>query len=148
MDRLQQVSDVAALVAEFGLSEVHLKEGSFSVRFSHRKAQTAVAPSDSGVASFELEEAFEPEARVAAPSVPSGIPVSSPMTGIYYGSPSPNAPAFVKEGESVIAGQVVGLIEAMKVFNEIVAPVSGIVTKVLAQSGNIVQPGDPLLYVN
>jgi acetyl-CoA carboxylase biotin carboxyl carrier protein len=73
--------------------------------------------------------------------------VSSPMTGIYYSAPSPNAPEFVKEGDSVTAGQVVGLIEAMKVFNEITATTSGKVLKLVAANGALVQPGDPLLYI-
>ena len=53
----------------------------------------------------------------------------------------------MKEGESISAGQVVGLIEAMKVFNEIPSPVSGVVLKLVAETGAIVQPGDVLLYV-
>jgi acetyl-CoA carboxylase biotin carboxyl carrier protein len=69
------------------------------------------------------------------------------MTGIYYSSSSPTAPPFVKEGEPVSAGQVVGLIEAMKVFNEIVAPTSGRVLKIVAESGQLVNPGDALLYI-
>lgn len=69
------------------------------------------------------------------------------MTGIYYGSPSPSSPPYVKEGDNVTAGQVVGLIEAMKVFNEIHATVSGTVKKVVAESGAIVNPGDPLIYI-
>ena len=69
------------------------------------------------------------------------------MAGIYYASPSPSAPAFVSEGDSVTVGQVVGLIEAMKVFNEITAMTSGKVTKLVAQTGKIVQPGEPLLFI-
>ena len=80
-------------------------------------------------------------------AVPKGTPVSSPMTGIYYSAPSPGAPPFCKVGEAVNAGQVVGLIEAMKVFNEITAPVSGTVTALKADNGQLVQPGDPLIYI-
>jgi len=69
------------------------------------------------------------------------------MNGIYYISPSPSAPEFVKEGDTISAGQVVGLIEAMKVFNEIPATVSGTVSKILVESGQVVQPGDVLMYV-
>ena len=69
------------------------------------------------------------------------------MTGIYYSAPSPGSPPFVKEGDSVSAGQVIGLIEAMKVFNEIPAPTSGVVSKIVAESGQLVNFGDPLLYL-
>lgn len=78
---------------------------------------------------------------------PKGTPVNSPMTGIYYTAASPSAPPFVKEGEVVEAGQVVGLIEAMKVFNEIVAPIAGTVTEISMDNGALVQPGDALLYI-
>lgn len=69
------------------------------------------------------------------------------MTGLYYSSPSPGAAPFVAEGDTVSAGQIVGLIEAMKVFNEIVSPVSGTVLSIVANNGQLVQPGEPLLYV-
>lgn len=69
------------------------------------------------------------------------------MNGIYYGAPSPSSPPFVRVGETVSAGQVVGLIEAMKVFNEIVSPVSGTVDRIVAESGQLVEPGAPLLYI-
>lgn len=73
--------------------------------------------------------------------------MNSPTTGIYYSSPNPGAPPFVKVGDTVEAGQVIGLIEAMKVFNEITATVSGSVLRVSAQNGQLVQPGDPLIYI-
>ncbi len=81
------------------------------------------------------------------PSGTAGTPMTSPMTGIFYTSPSPGAPLFAKEGDQVNAGQVVGLIEAMKVFNEITATVSGKVSKLVVENGQLVQPGDPLLYI-
>ncbi len=64
------------------------------------------------------------------------------MTGIYYSASSPATPPFVKEGQNVATGQIVGLIEAMKVFNEIPSPISGTLLKQVAQSGQLVQPGD------
>ena len=102
------------------------------------------------IANYEQAVAVEEvEAEEAAPQAeaPIGIPISSPMNGIYYGAQSPSAPPFVKEGDTVTAGQVVALIEAMKVFNEIIAPVSGTVRKVVAQSGQVVGPGEPLMYI-
>jgi biotin carboxyl carrier protein len=71
----------------------------------------------------------------------------SPMMGIYYASSSPSADPYVKEGDTVTAGQVIGLIEAMKVFNEIHSTVSGTVKKIVAEGGAIVNPGDPLMYI-
>jgi len=87
------------------------------------------------------------EALPEAENKPSGMPVTSPMTGIYYGAASPSSPPFVKEGDEVSAGSIIGLIEAMKVFNEIPCPTSGRVLRIAVESGQLVNLGDPLLYI-
>ena len=78
----------------------------------------------------------------------SGTRVETPMTGVYYASPSPGSPQFVSIGAHVSAGQVVALIEAMKVFNEIVAPIDGTVQKIMAEPGSVVNAGDVLLILS
>ncbi len=75
------------------------------------------------------------------------LPIHSPTTGVYYSSPSPNAPAFVRPGDIVHVGQVVALIEAMKVFNEIQSEVSGRVVELVAINGEVVHKGDVLIKV-
>lgn len=80
----------------------------------------------------------------ATPS-PHQIVVRSPLTGIFYRTPAPNGPPYVNEGDWVEEGQVVGLVEAMKIFNEIKAEVVGRVVAILAQSGQVVHQGDPLI---
>ena len=143
-DLKQRITDLATLMDEFRLSEAELESEGQRVAFRRRSSAVVSAPVQ-GDPVVE-EHVFEVETP-PAPAQQQGIPVSSPMTGIFYGAPSPNATPFVKEGEAVTAGQVVGLIEAMKVFNEITATTSGIVLKVIAESGQLVQPGDPLLYI-
>jgi acetyl-CoA carboxylase biotin carboxyl carrier protein len=71
----------------------------------------------------------------------------APLTGVYYPSASPTTPAFVNVGDVIHVGQVVALIEAMKVFNEINAEVSGRVVSIVPTSGAVVQKGDVLLRV-
>ncbi len=75
------------------------------------------------------------------------VPVISPVTGVYYSSPSPTSPPFVNVGDVIHVGQVVALVEAMKVFNEITAEVAGRVVALVAVSGNVVEKGDVLLRV-
>ncbi len=77
----------------------------------------------------------------------SSQPVLSPITGVYYASASPTSSPFVNMGDIIHTGQVVALVEAMKVFNEITSEVSGRVVAIIATSGNVVQKGDALLRV-
>ena len=132
---------------EFRLGEAQLQTEEIRIAFKRRPSTRVVATE--GVASTEASfTEDEPTIQApAAPAVQAGTPISSPMNGIFYGSPSPASPAFVKEGETVQAGQVIGLIEAMKVFNEIPSTVSGVVLKLVAETGAVVQPGDVLLYI-
>lgn len=137
---------LADLVREYGLDEVKLRGDDWAVELGRtpevRGGVIAAAAADVPAIATSAAPAHAPEAKG-----PTGTPVSSPMTGIFYASPSPGSPAFSKIGDSVSAGQVVGLIEAMKVFNEITAPVSGTVTHVAAKNGDLVNPGEPLLYI-
>ena len=83
-----------------------------------------------------------------APSLVDGrITINSPLTGVCYLAPSPRDPAFVHPGDLVALGQVVCLIEAMKVFNEVRAPKEGKVIKILAKTGELVHQGDVLMIL-
>ncbi|MCI0582958.1 MAG: hypothetical protein L0227_08700, partial [Chloroflexi bacterium] len=81
----------------------------------------------------------------AAPSRPS---VKAPLTGIWYGSPSPGTAPYVTVGGEVVAGQVIGLIEAMKLFNEIKSDLSGRVARIHAENGKLVKARQPLIEVD
>jgi acetyl-CoA carboxylase biotin carboxyl carrier protein len=83
----------------------------------------------------------------AKPKQDHSIPIVAPLTGVYYSSPSPTLPPFVSPGDIVHIGQVVALVEAMKVFNEIQAEVSGRVVAMVATNGEVVQKGDALIRV-
>jgi acetyl-CoA carboxylase biotin carboxyl carrier protein len=75
------------------------------------------------------------------------LPVLTPLTGVYYSAPSPTSPPFVHPGDIVHVGQVVALIEAMKVFNEIQSEVTGRVLEIVGINGNVVHKGDILIRV-
>ena len=74
--------------------------------------------------------------------------ITAPLTGVYYRSPSPGAEPYVREGTQVNAGQVIGLIEAMKLFNEIESEVSGKIVKVLVDDSSPVEYDQPLFLVD
>ncbi len=86
-------------------------------------------------------------AKPSAPREDRSLPVAAPLTGVYYSAPSPAQPPFVNIGDVIHVGQVVALIEAMKVFNEIQAEVSGRVIALVAKNGDVVQKGSALLKV-
>jgi acetyl-CoA carboxylase biotin carboxyl carrier protein len=81
------------------------------------------------------------------PKVDTSLPIVAPLTGVLYTAASPSTPPFVNMGEVIHVGQVVALIEAMKVFNEINAEVSGRIISIVAPNGNVVQKGDVLMRV-
>ena len=85
-----------------------------------------------------------PTSGMAAPSRPS---VSAPLTGIWYGSPTPGSAPFVVAGREVAVGQVIGLIEAMKLFNEIKSDLAGRVVRVIPENGALVKAKQPLIEV-
>lgn len=89
------------------------------------------------------QAAAEPEAAAA----PAGHPVTSPLVGTFYRSPSPEAPSFVEVGSHVEVDQVLCIVEAMKVMNEIKADVAGEVLEVLVENGEPVEYGQPLFLV-
>lgn len=147
-DYKETITDLADLMKEFRLSEARLRSGDMTVAFRRRPAPRPVSAEGGVVMEAEEAYAFEmPAETPAAPAAPKGTPLTSPMTGIFYSSPSPSAPSFVEEGGSVNAGQIVGLIEAMKVFNEIPCTVSGTVLQMVAANGQVVNLGDVLMYI-
>ena len=137
-EALLQRSDLIELEVEAGPTLLRLaKPGAFAPAVAPA-VSAAVAPPDAeaGTASDAGEA---PTSRFHA--------VVAPLTGIFYSSPSPGAAAYVKEGAHVSAGQVIGLIEAMKLFNEIKSDVTGTVRRMAAESGSLVKQKQTLIEV-
>ena len=104
-------------------------------------ATAAAGTPGAGTAGAGGEPAPVPPAAPARPSV------KAPLTGIWYGSPSPGTAPYVVVGGEIVAGQVVGLIEAMKLFNEIKSDLSGRVARIHAENGKLVKAKQPLIEV-
>ena len=111
---------------------------------------TAWAPdAGCGAAPVDTGAATSGAAAAASPTIGAGLhAVVAPLTGVYYGSPSPGAAAYLKEGGHVSAGQVIGLIEAMKLFNEIKSDVTGTVRRIAVESGALVKARQTLIEVD
>ncbi len=133
-----EIAWLIELLEKEGLAEIeveHLEEG-WRVRVSRSVTAAVAVP----VAATEIEAASE-----ALPE--DVVPVVAPMAGIFYRAPSPEAEPYVQEGDHVERGQVVGLIEAMKIFNEVESPVTGTIIRILVDNEQPVQANQRLLLV-
>jgi len=143
---LAAVDRLAPVLLESPLEELEVESGELVVRLA--RVRVAAAPA-AGPPS-----APEAAALPTTPASPFGEPaagmrfVTAPLTGVWYGAPSPGARPYVSAGDEVNAGQVVGLIEAMKLFNEIKSDIAGTATRVLVESGTLVKRQQPLLEVD
>lgn len=139
------INQLAHLLEAHQFREVSLAKD--NVKISFAKSQTKPAPAALAGEQLNPETHAENLFAPVGPQV-AGKPISSPMMGIYYASPVPGAPPFVTIGAKVSVGQVVALIEAMKVFNEIVAIEEGIVISIEVTPGQVVKNGDTLMLID
>ncbi len=142
---LDLVTNLAQLVTRLGLSELEVEKGDFKVRVSRLLAAPAAAPAP-------LPHAATPQPAPAADKETAvtdgpGL-VKSPMVGTVYLRPAPASPPFVELGTKVKSGEKLLLVEAMKTFNEILAPREGTVTSILVEDGQPVEYGQPLLVID
>jgi len=125
------------------LEEIEVEQSDVRIRVRARQvAQPAVMAGP-----VAGHAAYAAAAQPAADAAPRGVPLPAPMAGIFYRQPSPDAGPFVEQGDRVEAGEVVGLIEVMKLFNEIIAPVTGVVVKVVVENEERVEAEQPLMYI-
>ncbi|HEX7066737.1 MAG TPA: biotin/lipoyl-containing protein [Candidatus Limnocylindria bacterium] len=129
-----------------GLDELELAVGDLHVRLA-RPRQPVAGPAPAPAAPAPAPLPAEPLTPYGAPA-PGMRFVSAPLTGVWYPSPSPGARPYVSEGDEVTAGQVIGLIEAMKLFNEIKSDTSGRISRVLVENGTLVKRKQPLLEID
>jgi len=138
---LAAVDQLAPILVGGSLEELEVESGGLVVRLAKRRAAPAAPPAPT-------------TAPPGVPTSPYGDPapgmrfVTAPLTGVWYTAPSPGARQYVTAGGEVASGQVVGLIEAMKLFNEIKSDIAGTVTRILAETGTLVKRQQPLLEVD
>ena len=133
---IDAVRELITMMAKGGISELDLSTGDVTIRLRGASAGTAVAVSPAPV-----EHA--PTSGLAAE--PAGHMITAPMIGTYYSAPAPGEAPFVQIGDEVEVGQVIGIIEAMKIMNEIIADKAGVVSDVLVENAQPVEYGSPLL---
>ncbi len=140
---------IAGLLTDSDLSEIEIEKGDLRIRGA-RGAAAAQAPATFAPTYYQTAPAPAPAAKpapVVEAQADNANAVKSPMVGTAYLRPNPEAKAFVEIGARVSAGDKLLLIEAMKTFNDIVAPKAGVVTAILVEDGQPVEYGEPLLVI-
>ncbi len=142
------VRDLAKLISETDLTEIEVEKGDLRIRVARNVTAAIHVPAPAVMA--PPPQPIPMPAAAATPAAPVGPhpgAVKSPMVGTAYRRPSPDAKPFVEIGSVVKEGEKVLLVEAMKTFNEIVAPRAGTVTAILVEDGQPVEYGEPLLVI-
>ena len=165
---IRKIKKLIELLEESGIAEIEIKEGEEAVRISRMPAGGAVVhpfPAqawfgpgqpgwDGGRGAAPMPLAAPPEAsgqstagESAAKPKPNEHVITAPMVGTFYASPSPGAKPFIEIGDEVKVGQVLCIIEAMKMMNQIEADRAGRITSIMARNGDPVEFGQPLFVV-
>ena len=148
---LEYLEKLANIVYENDLSEITLEDDEKAVCFKREKQQVVQASAPvvmpATVTSQVVAPASKPANEAKTESAHKGSPIVSPMVGTFYAAPSPDDTPFVKVGDNVSIGQVVCIIEAMKLMNEIEADVSGKITEICVKNGDSIEFGQVLMYV-
>lgn len=148
---LRKIKTLIDLVEQSGISELEVREGEESVRISRQltaaPAPVYAPPPASLAAAPAPAPAAQPSATPPPPKVDNRHVIKAPMVGTFYRSPSPGAKPFVEVGQTVKAGQVLCIIEAMKMLNQIEADKAGVIAEVFAENEKPVEFDQPLFAI-
>src|SRR4051812_6241096 len=151
---LRKIKKLIDLLEESNLAELEIKEGEETVRLSRiPKGMVPAMPAPAPVHHVRSDpqpaatSASTPATSTSEPALPEGHVVTAPMVGTFYSSSNPESPPFVKIGQKVKAGDTLGIIEAMKMFNQIESDVAGTVLAVLVGNGQPVEFDEPMFVI-
>ncbi len=143
------IEKLAKIIADNALTEISLEDGeqAITIRKDLPEVIQAVAPAVSAPAPVAPSAPAVQAAPAEQPAAKKGTPITSPMVGTFYKSPAPDAAPFVQVGQTIKQGDVVCIVEAMKLMNEIESEVSGKVVEICVEDGQPVEFGQVLMYV-
>jgi acetyl-CoA carboxylase biotin carboxyl carrier protein len=154
--KAKELQELLDFIAKSGLNKVNIETEEFKISVQREpstkqvvsmSAAPAAAPAPQPAAALPPVAPAQPAAALAAAPAANYTPLKSPMIGTFYRSSGPDSPAFVQVGDMVEKGQVICIIEAMKLFNEIEAEQSGRIVKVLVENATPVEYDQPLFLV-
>jgi acetyl-CoA carboxylase biotin carboxyl carrier protein len=149
-DEAARVRALGEILREFELDAIRLKVGDTEYELVRRDPTAPapmVLPAGPALPAPSAAPAATPVAAAAAGPAPNVKRVTAPVVGVFYSAPSPGAAPFVAVGDRVAAGQVLCILEAMKLMNEITSEYAGVVSRVLPQNGELVSLGDDLVWI-
>ena len=142
---LREIKDLIGLMNEHKLTEIEIESEGTKIKLKKSNGEIVM---ERAPAAHQAPQGKPGDAAPAEkPAAKNGQAIKSPMVGTYYSAPAPDAELYVKVGSKVEIGQVVWIIEAMKLMNEIKSEVRGTVTEILVQNGDPVEFGQPLFSV-
>ena len=146
------IEKLAKIIAENELTEISLEDGNQAITIRKDLAEVITAPAPAAVAApapapVVCQTTVNPAVVEVEKEAPKGKAITSPMVGTFYAAPSPDAEPFVEVGKTVAEGDIVCIIEAMKLMNEIKAECSGKVSQICVKNGDPVEFGQVLMYV-
>lgn len=142
-----QIDEIIKLIETVSKNDVDsLNYSTDSEKIVIKKNKTKFVAGEVQTVPVAQSVSFESANTVENTSV-TGHTITSPLVGTFYSAPSPDAPSFVKVGDSVKKGQVVGIIEAMKLMNELESDVDGVIKEILINDGDVVEFGQPLFIL-
>ncbi len=143
------IEKLAKIIADNSLTEISLEDGeqAITIRKDLPEVIQAVAPAVQAPVAVQAQAPAPVTQQEQKPAAKKGTPITSPMVGTFYKSPSPDAAPFVEVGQTIKQGDVVCIVEAMKLMNEIESEVSGKITEICVDDGQPVEFGQVLMYV-
>ncbi|MFD1259595.1 acetyl-CoA carboxylase biotin carboxyl carrier protein [Entomomonas asaccharolytica] len=150
---IRKVKKLIELLEESGIDELEIHEGEESVRISRHSNKVLAAPTYAAPAPVAAPaqapaaSSIAPAEAAPAAQVLKGNVIRSPMVGTFYRSPAPTAASFVEVGQTVKKGDVLCIVEAMKMMNHIEAEVSGVIDSILVENGEPVEYDQPLFTI-
>ncbi len=140
---IETLKEYIKVLEDCSLAEIEISDEEDSIRLAKPSADSpVVAFSANGASGVQPQPAAAP-----AQNAVSGETIKSPMVGVFYSAPAPDRPPFVSVGDTVNKGDVICIIEAMKIMNEITADRSGKITEVLVENGDVVEFDQPLFKI-
>ncbi len=146
--KIEEIKELIQALEQSTLTSLEVSQGSDSVRLEKNYAAAVgqVAPISMPVSTAPAVETATPTEPAPAPQ-PKGSAVTCPLVGVFYAAASPEDAPFVTVGSSVKKGDVLCIVEAMKLMNEITAEKDGVVTQICVENGQVVEYGQPLFYL-